>query len=160
MRSLLSHALCDATTLGLPVFFWFFITWAFCHVENRLVNVCPETSFKSLSSSTSVLHFTVNTQPSDELPLWRHKSRGSDSPLLKSREISRIINYLHQLINGLINEDILIFYHKKWYALLLVTFSSIFYWIKNFNMSPLKKELSDVDKCKVIRLFICRFIVK
>ena len=37
---------------------------------------------------------TVNTQSSDELPLWRHKSKGSDSPLQKSREISRIIKDL------------------------------------------------------------------
>ena len=80
---------------------------------SSLVNVYPETSFKSLSSSTPVLHYSlrqyrVNTQSSDELPLWRHKSKGSDSPLQKSREISRIINYQQQ--NGLINEDILIFY--------------------------------------------------
>ena len=50
-----------------------------------------------------------------------------------------MINYHQQLIKGLINEDILIFYHKKIYVLLLVTFSSIFYWIKNFKMSPLRQ---------------------
>ena len=111
------------------------LNWILISVNwSSLVNVYPETSFKSLSSSTPVLYYSlrqyrVNTQSSEELPLWRHKSKGSDSPLQKSREISRIINYQQQLINGLINEDIIIFYHKKLYVLLLVTFSSIFYWI-------------------------------
>ena len=111
------------------------LNWMLISVHwSSLGNVYPEPSFKSLSSSISVLHYSlrqyrVNTQSSDELPLWRHKSKGSDWPLQKSREISSIMNYQQQLINGLINKDILIFYHKKLYVLLLVTFSSIFYWI-------------------------------
>ena len=98
---------------------------------SSLVNVYPETSFKSLSSSTPVLHYSLRqyrviTQSSDELPLWRHKSKGSDSPLQKSREISRIINYQQQLINGPINEDILIFLPQK---IICFALSNIFFYI-------------------------------
>ena len=107
------------------------LDWMLISVHwSSLGNVYPETLFKSLLSSTPVLHYSlqqyrVNTQSSDELPLWRHKSKGSDSPLQKSREISRIINYQQQLINGLIYEDILIFHHKN----ICFALSNIFFHI-------------------------------
>ena len=108
------------------------LDWILISVHwSSLVKVYPETSFKWISSTTPVLNYSlrqyrVNTQSSNELPLWGHKSKGSDSPLQKSREISRIINYQQQLINGLINEDILIFSPQKNICLAL---SNIFFHI-------------------------------
>ena len=66
---------------------------------SRLVNVYPETSFKSPSRATSVLHYSLRQYSQytviGRTALVTSQSKGSDSPLHKSREVSRIINYRH-----------------------------------------------------------------
>ena len=54
---------------------------------------------------------------------------GNNIDEIDKKLIPASIHPWQQLINGLINEDIIFFYHKKLNVLLFVTFSSIFYWI-------------------------------